>query len=170
MHMSLEEIDTMIDWHLDSLNLLPCFDDEDSSLGSVSNLKHESENTWLPSLLNSTEETNSSSAVDPVVANLAARLACDSEALELAGKLAGENQENIKKNLNPEDSKPKLKRKRKRPVPDHLKDAAYWRKREKNTLLARKYRQRKRELKNKVKTETAEACSKLSKILGVEVL
>lgn len=104
--------------------------------------------------------------VDPVVANLAARLAFDSEARAWAAKLASGNTE-----VNSSGAgKIKRKRKPKQPVPEHLKDAKYWRKRERNTILARRYRQEQREMKSKMKAETAAACSKLSQILGAKIM
>lgn len=96
---------------------------------------------------------------DPTVTELAARLACDATALALAEKIAaarsltGTCVDYTYANTSGTSArgarpmKKKRKRKPKTPVPEHMKDARYYRKREANTQAARRTREREREQK-----------------------
>lgn len=96
----------------------------------------------------------------PEIISLAAKLATNREAMELAKKATGKH----------DAGKVKRKRKPKVPVPEHLKDERYHRKRAKNTEAARRYRKEQRELKLKRKAEQAAAATQLSALLGSKIV
>jgi hypothetical protein len=96
----------------------------------------------------------------PEIISLAAKLATNREAMELAKKATAKH----------DAGKVKRKRKPKVPVPEHLKDERYLRKRAKNTEAARRYRKEQRELKLKRKAEQAAAATQLSALLGSKIV
>jgi len=102
---------------------------------------------------------------DPTVTELAARLACDKTALALAEKIAAALPGNdlyshyYHKTLNKSTTTSaramkKKRRKPKVPVPEHMKDEKYYRKREANTQAARRTRERERQQKAHKATAT----------------